>query len=153
MITFAPLFRKPLQSIVFMIEHQGVISNISGNTISVKILQQSACSTCHAKGACMAADSKEKVVDVVDGSGRYKINDLVTIEGKESMGYKAVLWAFVIPLFIIILMLIVTTSVWNFAETQAALSSIIALAPYYALLYVLRNKMAKTFKFTIKTNH
>lgn len=136
-----------------MIEHQGVISHISGNTISVKILQQSACSACHAKGACMAADSKEKVVDVIDFTGRHQINDLVTIEGKESMGYKAVLWAFVIPIIIVVLMLIIATSVWNFGEMEAAISSIIALVPYYSLLYVLRNKMAKTFKFTIKTNH
>ena len=153
MITFAPLFRERIQKVIFMIEHQGIISYISGNKLSVKILQQSACSTCHAKGACMAADSKEKVVDVIDFSGRHKINDLVTIEGKESMGYKAVLWAFVIPIIIVVLMLIITTSVWNFGEMEAAIASIVALVPYYALLYVLRNKMAKTFKFTIKTNH
>lgn len=153
MITFAPLFGNEYNVSFIMIEHQGVIANISGNKLSVKILQQSACSACHAKGACMAADSKEKVVDVVDFSGRYRINDLVTIEGKESMGYKAILWAFVIPVLIVMLMLIVATSVWNFGEMKAAITSIIALVPYYALLYVLRDKMANTFKFTIKTNH
>ena len=61
----------------------------------------------------MAADSKEKVVEVTDVTGKYKINDLVIIEGKESMGYKAVLWAFVIPVFILVLTIILTTSFWK----------------------------------------
>ncbi|MDO5522771.1 MAG: SoxR reducing system RseC family protein [Bacteroidia bacterium] len=136
-----------------MIEHQGIIASVSGNKLSVKILQESACSACHAKGSCMAADSKEKIVDITDFSGHYKINDLVTVEGKESMGYKAVLWAFVVPILILVAMLVLTTSVWNFGEIEAAMASIIALAPYYLALYLLRDKMANSFKFTIKNNH
>lgn len=136
-----------------MIEHKGVIASISDNKLSVKILQESACSTCHAKGSCMAADSKEKLVDVVDFTGKYQVNDVVTIQGKESMGYKAVLWAFVIPLVILVLMLILTSSIWKLEEIEAATASIIALAPYYVVLYLLRGRMANSFKFTIKTNH
>jgi sigma-E factor negative regulatory protein RseC len=92
-------------------------------------------------------------VDITDSSGRYNINDLVVIQGKESMGYKAVLWAFVIPIIILVLMLILTTLVWKMGEMKAAITSIIALAPYYAILYLLRNKMANSFKFTIKNNN
>lgn len=136
-----------------MIEHKGVIASISGNKLSVKILQESACSSCHAKGACMAADSKEKRVDITDFTGKYKINDSVIIEGKESMGYKAVFWAFVIPLLILVLTIVLATSVWKLGEMEAAITSIIALAPYYVILYLLRNKMANSFKFTIKNNH
>lgn len=136
-----------------MIEHEGTIEHINGNHISVRISQQSACSACHAKGMCMAADSKEKRVDVTDVSGKYKLNDLVTIEGKESIGYRAVLWAFVIPLVILVTTLVLATSVWQFSEIQAGIASIVALAPYYAILYLLRDKMANSFKFTIKNNN
>ncbi|MBK5195288.1 MAG: SoxR reducing system RseC family protein [Proteiniphilum sp.] len=133
-----------------MIEHEGIIEKISGNKITVRISQQSACSTCHAKGACMAADAKEKRVDITDYSGRFSENEQVIIEGKESVGYKAVFWAFVLPLVILIVMLVLTTTVWDFNETEAAISSMIALAPYYFLLYLLKNKMANTFRFSIK---
>jgi len=136
-----------------MIEHEGIIEKIRGNKITVLITQQSACSTCHAKGACMAADAKEKRVDITDSSGSFSENERVIIEGKESVGYKAVFWAFVLPLVILIVMLVLTTTVWDFNETEAAISSIIALAPYYFILYLLRNKMANSFKFSInKTN-
>lgn len=133
-----------------MVEHQGIVEKISGNRISVRILQQSACSACHAKGVCTAADSKEKIVEVFDCSGEYKINDPVIVEGKESMGYKAVFWAFILPLLILISTLVAAVSFWNFGEMQAVSVSIGALIPYYMILYLLREKMADTFKFTIK---
>lgn len=136
-----------------MIEHEGIIEKINGPHVTVRILQQSACSACHAKGVCMAADSKEKRVDIVDNSGRYQVNQHVLIEGKESIGYKAILWAFVLPLFILLALLVLSLSLWNFSETEAALASMLALAPYYLVLYLLRDKMAKTFRFNIKNTN
>ena len=133
-----------------MIEHEGIIEKINDNQVTVRILQQSACSACHAKGACMAADSKEKVVEVIDFSGRFRENERVIIEGKESIGYKAVFWAFVLPLVMLILTLILTISLWNFSETEAAISAITALIHYYLILYFLRKKMANSFQFNIK---
>lgn len=136
-----------------MIEHQGIVTHIAENKLSVKILQQSACSECHAKNSCMAADSKEKLVDIFDFSGKYKINDSVTIVGKHSMGYRAILWAFLTPLLLLLAVLVLTLSVWNLGEMQAALIAILSLVPYYVVLHLLRNKMAQTFKFRIKNKN
>ncbi len=133
-----------------MIEHEGIIEKISGDQITVRIIQKSACSVCHAKAACMAADSKEKLVNISDSSGQFNEKELVIIEGKESIGYNAVLWAFATPLIILISILVLSLSYLKLSETEAALSSIIALAPYYLILYLLRNKMANSFKFSIK---
>lgn len=137
--------------VTIMIEHEGVITRISNNIVSVKILQRSACSDCHAKGACMAADSKEKIIEVVDNSGDFKVNDLVVIEGKKSIGYKAILWAFVLPIVLILSTLSIVTSVFMWNETKAALTSFVVLVPYYAILYLFRHKMANSLRFTIKT--
>ncbi|NLJ01800.1 MAG: SoxR reducing system RseC family protein [Bacteroidales bacterium] len=136
-----------------MIEHEGIVEKISGNLVTVRILQQSACSACHAKDMCMAADSKEKLVEIPDVTGPYRLNDRVIIEGKESIGYKAVLWAFVIPLLILLATLVVSLTVWEFNEIEAALTSMAALAPYYLVLYLLRDKMAKSFRFNIKNTN
>lgn len=136
-----------------MIEHEGIVEKITENNITVRILQQSACSACHAKSACMAADSREKTVDIPNQFGKFIIGERVIIQGKESMGYKAVLWAFVIPLIILIGMLVLTTTAWHMSESEAALTAILSLTPYYLVLYLLRHKMAKTFTFTIKKTH
>lgn len=98
----------------------------------------------------MAADMKEKMVDISDNSGLYRQNERVVVTGKESIGYKAVLWAFVYPLILLIAMLVMGITVWRFNETEAALCSILILTPYYFLLYLLRHKMANTFRFSIK---
>lgn len=133
-----------------MIEHEGIIQNINGNQHTISITQNSACSECHAKGACMAADTKEKMVDVLDSSGQFKLNEKVMLMGKTSIGYKAVLWAFVIPLIIMVGVILAATSFWDFSELQAALVALIALAPYYAFLYMLRHRMGEKLAFTIK---
>ena len=133
-----------------MIEHQGTIDNINGNQYTIRITQSSACSECHAKGACMAADTKVKMVDVVNTSGQFKLHERVLLLGKTSIGYKAVLWAFVIPLILLISVIIASTSIWQVNELQAALLALVSLVPYYALLYIIRHKMGEKLAFSIK---
>lgn len=133
-----------------MIEHEGIIKSINGNQFTICIIQNSACSDCHAKGACMAADTKEKMVDVVDSSGQFKLNERVMLLGKTSIGYRAILWAFVIPLVLLMSVIFAATSIWHVNELQSALLALIALVPYYAFLYMMRNKMGEKLAFTIK---
>ena len=133
-----------------MIEHEGIIEKIDNHRMTVRILQESACSACHAKGVCMAANSKEKRIEITDFSGRFNENERVLIEGKASIGYKAVFWAFVLPLIILLLTLILTLSLWNFSEMEAAISAMVSLIPYYLVLYFMRKKMASSFQFNLK---
>ena len=127
-----------------MIEHEGTIDSINGNEYTIRITQSTACSECHAKNACIAADTKVKMVDVIDTSGRFKINERVLLSGKTSIGYRAVLWAFVLPLILLM------SVVWQVSELQAALVALASLVPYYALLYIGRHKMSEKLAFTIK---
>ena len=133
-----------------MIEHEGTIDNINGNEYTIRITQSTACSECHAKHACIAADTKVKMVDVVDTSGRFKMNERVLLSGKTSIGYKAILWAFVLPLILLMGVVFVSISVWHMGELQAALIALVSLVPYYILLYTLREKMSEKLAFTIK---
>ena len=133
-----------------MIEHEGTIDSINGNQYTIRITQSSACSECHAKGACMAADTKVKMVDVVDTTGQFKLHERVLLFGKTSIGYKAILSAFVIPLILMVSVIFASTSIWQMNELQAALIALVALVPYYALLYIVRHKMGEKLAFTIK---
>jgi len=133
-----------------MIEHEGIVEQIEGNFISVRILQKSACSDCHAKGYCTSADVREKSVKIRNNSGQFSLNEHVIIEGNTSTGYKAVLWAYIIPLIILVSAIIICTTVLHMPEVKAASISFLSLAPYYVILYLLRDKMAKKFIFSIK---
>lgn len=127
----------------------GIIEKIDGNLISVKIVQQSACSGCHAKSMCTASDSKEKIIEVTDYSGKFNVNDTVIVCGESSLGLQAVLFAFVIPLIIIVLTIAIGTNLL-LAETESALLGLLAVVPYYGILYMCRNKLKKKFVFTLK---
>jgi sigma-E factor negative regulatory protein RseC len=133
-----------------MIEHEGTIVNIDGNQYTIRITQSTACSECHAKGACIAADTKVKIVDVLDTSGRFKLNERVLLTGKTSIGYRAVLWAFVLPLILMMSVIFASISIWHVGELQAALMALVSLVPYYTLLYAIRRKMGEKLAFTIK---
>lgn len=133
-----------------MIEHEGTIDNINGYEHTIRITQSTACSECHAKHACIAADTKVKMVSVVDTTGQFKMNERVMLSGKTAIGYKAVWWAFVLPLLILIGVVVVSISMWGVDELYAALIALVALVPYYLLLYMLRHKMGKKLAFTIK---
>ncbi|MGV8963684.1 MAG: SoxR reducing system RseC family protein [Candidatus Saccharimonadaceae bacterium] len=133
-----------------MIEHEGIIDNINGNQFTIRILQSTACSECHAKNACMAADTKEKMVDVIDASGQFNLHERVLLFGKASIGYKAVLWAFVLPLILLMVVIFTATSMWHVGELKVAFMALIALVPYYAFLYIIRHKMGEKLAFTIK---
>ncbi len=89
------------------IEHTGIITNIDGTKIQVQIVQLSACSSCHAKGACSASDMDEKLIDAETTDTTFKIGDQVLLIGESSMGLFAVLIAFIIPFLLILISLFI----------------------------------------------
>lgn len=136
-------------SLCNIITHQGIVENISGSQVSVRIIQTSACSTCSAKGHCSSADSKEKVIEITDTSSVWKVGDEVTIIGATSMGMQAVFLAFVIPLFLLILGLFVFKTVLH-SELYGALAALAVLVPYYYIIWLNRTRLKQKFSFTIK---
>ena len=130
--------------------HSGSIEKISGSKAEVKILQQSACGSCHAKSLCSLSDMKEKVV-VVSIPLHLKVSegDLVTIVIERSIGMKAILYAYLLPFILLMATLIIF---WTLTANEA-LSGLMALAvlvPYYFVIYLFRNKMKNQFIFRIQ---
>lgn len=130
------------------IEHSGVITHIEGNKMQVQIIQMSACSSCHAKGACSASDMDDKIIDVESTDASLKIGDVVMLTGKSSMGLFAVLLAFVIP-FIIILLSLIVMPYFTSSEAISALVSLSLLIPYYIILSFFNTKLKTKFRFEI----
>ena len=142
------------------INHTGFVEKIDGDTVFVRITQQSACSGCHAQSMCSASEKKDKIIlatvkgdihdiEVPDRSGRFRINEEVIICGQNSMGLQAVLLAFVIPLVIVVGAIVIGTNLqWD--ETTSGLTGLSLLLPYYCILYLMRDKLKRRFIFTLK---
>ncbi len=130
-----------------IVEHTGVILSNDNGHIKVQIQQSSACSACHAKGACTASDVAEKVIDVYD-NGDYQVGQLVHLYGADSLGMKAVMYAFIIPFLIMAVVLFISMN--YFTELESGLYALLSLFPYYAVLFFFRKSFSKVFVFYIK---
>ncbi|KOH44651.1 hypothetical protein NC99_25280 [Sunxiuqinia dokdonensis] len=131
------------------ISHKGIIKSLTDHQIVVSIVNESACSSCHAKGACTAADMQDKEVDIRSFSGDFRVGQAVQVIGKTSQGFKALFYGYVLPFLLIMLVLITLTSL-QFSEGISGLISLSILVPYYLILYLTRNKIRKSFEFEIK---
>ena len=131
------------------IKHQGIVENINGSHLQVRIIQTSACASCSIKGHCSSADTKEKLIDVTDDNvSSYQPGDRVWVIGELSMGVMAVLLAFILPFLVLIFSLFIFMAIWN-DELGSALCSLALLIPYYYILWLNKSRMGKKFSFSI----
>ena len=136
-----------------IIQHVGTVESIAGIHVRVKIVQTSACATCAAHKYCNSSESKEKMIDVyTKDAAHYQVGQTVHVLGTTSMGMRAVLWAFGVPFVVLVAVLYATWMVTGGDEPLSALAALVSLALYYLCLYFCRDKMAKRFVFTIRTN-
>ena len=118
--------------------------------VSVEILQQSACATCHAKSACMASDQEVKVVQVEPEFGvTYDIGEEVKVLLSQILGFKAVVFSYLIPLAILMILLLALPPVLH-SDLWVGLACIGGIALYYLVLWMFKNRLKKEFVFTIE---
>lgn len=135
-----------------VIKHRGVIQAINGSHVVVRIVQTSACSACSVKGHCNASESKDKLVDVYGVKlESYHVGEEVIVCGTTSMGMRAVVLAFGVPFLVLILTLLLALSLTDGDELLSAVVALLALIPYYLLIYLYRDKLSKRFSFMIET--
>ena len=132
------------------IKHLGIVENIQGSHLSVRIVQTSACAACSVKGHCSSADSKDKIIDIIDtAAASYQVGENVMVVGETSMGMQAVALAFIIPFDLLIFTLFLFMALIE-NELYAALLSLAVLVPYYYILWLNKTRLKQKFSFTIK---
>ena len=136
-------------SAVESIEHPGIIDRVDGESVFVKVLARSACSSCHAKSMCNIAEVEEKIVEVRKAPGKdYSVGETVTVSMRKSQGTLAVLLGYFVPFLLLFGVLLLVLFISD-NEGLAGLSAILILVPYYWLLYIYRNKLKRRFSFRI----
>ncbi|MBQ3362045.1 MAG: SoxR reducing system RseC family protein [Prevotella sp.] len=132
------------------IKHSGVVENIVGDCVSVRIVQTSACAACKVASHCNAAESKEKLVDVrCSNSAAYKKGQQVVVTASTEVAARALLLGFGLPFVVLVSVLFIVLQVSG-NEALAALSGLAALLPYYVALYLFRNRIREQLSFAIE---
>ena len=158
-------FARFLQSKRKMIKHDGIIIALNeGGTALVRIVQTSACAACKAKAMCASAESAEKEMMVMLlGDGQWAVGDTVEVMVQQKMGWKAVVLAYLLPFFVMLAVMFIgngllamgdgaTGLLGNEAKREAVLGTVAlcAMALYYLVLGMFKDKLQKEFSFTAK---
>ena len=157
-----------------MIKHDGIIIALNEDgTALVRIVQTSACAACKAKAMCASAESAEKEMTVVllgesapqksaDFSGTpqamrregerrgFAVGDTVEVMVQQKMGWKAVVLAYLLPFFVMLAVMFIGNAIWAVREEILGTVALCAMALYYLVLGMFKDKLQKEFSFTAR---
>lgn len=135
----------------FDIKHEGLISKISDEVLTVSLKGNINCEGCKAKAVCGISDSKDKEIEVFKTNHSFIINESVQLVLKKDLGLKAVFFAYLLPFILLIFTLFIASNFLK--EWISGLVSLSILIPYYLLLYFTKDSFQKAFKISILKNH
>ena len=132
------------------IKHCGEVVRVADNKVWVRMTVNSACSGCHARAVCGVDESKDRIVEVATSdAAAYSVGESVEVAlASRSVGAKSVLWAYVVPFFVLLVVLVRLTA-FGASEGIAALSAIASVGVYYVVLWRMNSRIEKTIKFII----
>ena len=152
-----------------MIKHDGIIIALNeDSTALVRIVQTSACAACKAKAMCASAESAEKEMTVTLANSPspiadIKVGDTVEVMVQQKMGWKAVVLAYLLPFFVMLAVMFVGNELLAMgdgaigllgdgAKREAVLGTVAlcAMAVYYLVLGMFKDKLQKEFSFTAR---
>ncbi len=129
------------------IKHEGIISKISKNTITISLKGNVNCEGCKAQSACGVSDTNDKEIEIENPTQSFQLHETVDLVLNRELGLKAVFWAYVFPFILMFLVLILTSLFLK--EWVAGLVSLFVLVPYYFMLFVLKDTFKKAFQLSI----
>ena len=135
-----------------MIKHDGIIIALNENgTALVRIVQTSACAACKAKAMCASAESAEKEMTVVLlGDEQWAVGNEVEVMVQQKMGWKAVVLAYLLPFFVMLAVMFIGNAIWAVREEILGTVALCAMALYYLVLGMFKDKLQKEFSFTAR---
>ena len=131
------------------INHDGQVVEISDNKVVAEILVSEACGTCQAKGLCHTNGKKVRVEAEAEPGQDLKVGQQVKVSFTPTLALSSVLLAYVLPL---VLMFAVMFSLIAITGNQdiGCVSGLAVLPIYYTLLYMMRHKLRRKFKFRVE---
>jgi sigma-E factor negative regulatory protein RseC len=130
--------------------HIGQVVSMTPKTTTVQIVSHSACSECHAAGLCGLSEYTEKAIELpTSPSATYGVGDEVQVVLKASMGFKAVWIAYFLPL-LVLLAVTLGLIASGVPEVVSGLAGIGAVALYYLIVWLRRDRLRNEYVFTIQ---
>ena len=132
------------------ISHPGVVVGINDQDLEIEILSSSMCGSCGIKSACGMSEMKEKRITVPKPADKeFIVGQPVSIVMNAKQGNKAALFAYFIPAFLLVAIIVILSNL-SIKEWIAALVGIGVIAVYYIVLSFFKEKLKDEFKYEIR---
>ena len=133
-----------------VIKHSGRVLSVTSVQTKVEIQAQTACAACHARAVCGASNGESRILTVRrPDDGTVKPGDDVNVVIRQGQGFKAVFIAYLVPLFIL-LVLLLTLPLFFENELVTGLGALGFVALYYLVLAQFRDRLNSGFVFTVE---
>lgn len=127
----------------------GVVVAVTSTEVTVKIQQLSACTGCQAKEFCTTADSQDRLLKIPTQGRHYELGQAVLVEARDSIGRRAILLAFLLPLLLLLLGLGLGLHALGLSEGLSIALSLVLLALYGLVLYASRGRLARSLRLEL----
>ena len=130
------------------INHDGQVVEITDNKVVAEILVSEACGTCQAKGLCHTNGKRVRVEAEAEPGQEFKVGQQVMVSFTPTLAMSSVLLAYVLPLVLMFAVMFTLIAITG-SQDIGCVSGLAVLPVYYTILYMLRHKLRRKFKFKI----
>jgi sigma-E factor negative regulatory protein RseC len=129
---------------------EGIVRAVNGDDVNVEVIVSSACSGCHAKSICIPSDRRKEVITVKNTRHEeYREGETVELLLETSAGNKAVVLAYVLPLFVLMLLLFGCYALTH-KELLSVGIGVLGVVIYYLILKSAGKSVEKGITFGIR---
>jgi sigma-E factor negative regulatory protein RseC len=130
------------------INHDGQVVEISDNKVVAEIMVSEACGTCQAKGLCHTNGKRVRVEAEAEPGQEFQVGQKVKVAFTPTLAMSSVLLAYVLPLVLMFAVMFTLIAITG-SQDVGCLCGLAVLPVYYTILYMLRHKLRRKFKFSI----
>jgi len=134
------------------IQHKGTVISVTEQQVLVEIINRTACAGCRAKTLCSLSEQKEKQIAIASLPGQsWSIGEEVIVSLKTSLGFRAVLLMYLLPLLVLLTVLFTLSSL-GVSELITGLAALVAPAFCYLVVWLFRDRIGRKYVFVLEKN-
>lgn len=138
-----------------MTRHKGTIRQsatvirVDASEIEVEVCRPDACAACKAKSVCSEGGGQGKRMTLLNDGQGYRVGEQITLVMRRSSGLKAVVIAYLVPVFLIVAVLLIFQAT-HLNETLSALLTLAILGLYFLVIRLLGGRIKRELTIEIE---
>lgn len=131
------------------IRQSATVIRVDASEIEVEVCRPDACAACKAKNVCSEGGGQGKRMTLLNDGQGYRAGEQITLVMRRSSGLKAVVIAYLVPVFLIVAALLVFQTL-HIKETLSALLTLGILGLYFLVIRLLGGRIKRELTIEIE---